>query len=145
MAKMFRPSSRESRIVREIESKKERDRRRALGAIRDCLDPMSNSVASKLVETNIVETTNKNGLEERLRQCLEDLARKSADRDNDAFEIDYQCAPYRQVVAQPHIVSLYLTAFVIEKLIDDKDVVDIFGSDEDIYNCVNEQVIKYLP
>ncbi len=63
----------------------------------------------------------------------------------DDFEIDFQVAPFRNLVPQPQIVSLYVTAFVIEKLINHKDVIDIFGSDEDIYYCINKQVIKFLP
>jgi hypothetical protein len=63
----------------------------------------------------------------------------------DDFDIDYQIAPLRNLVPQPHVVSLYVTSFVIEKLLNDKDVVDIFGSDEDIYLCINQQVRKFLP
>jgi hypothetical protein len=61
------------------------------------------------------------------------------------FDIDYQIAPLRNLVSQPHIVSLYVTSFVIEQLIKHKDVVDIFGSDEEIYFTINEQVKKFLP
>ena len=49
------------------------------------------------------------------------------------------------LVQQPNVVSLYVTAFVIEKLINHKSVVDIFGSDADIYLCVHKQVAKLLP
>jgi uncharacterized protein YaiL (DUF2058 family) len=38
-----------------------------------------------------------------------------------------------------------VTSFVIEQLIKHKDVVDIFGSDEEIYFTINEQVKKFLP
>ena len=93
----------------------------------------------KLIESNLVETTNKNALEEQIQKSLDKLSRI------DEFEIDYQVAPFRNTVTQPHIVSLYMTAFVIEKLINHKDVVDIFGSDEDIYLCINKQVTKFLP
>ena len=61
------------------------------------------------------------------------------------FDIDYQIAPLRNLVPQPNIVSLYVTSFVIEQLIKHKDVVDIFGSDEEIYFTINEQVKKFLP
>jgi hypothetical protein len=54
-------------------------------------------------------------------------------------------APYRQLVKQPNPVSLYLTAYVLEKLIDHKSVVDIYGSDNDIYGCIHDQVTKILP
>ncbi|MDM8552971.1 hypothetical protein QUF72_23025 [Desulfobacterales bacterium HSG2] len=139
MAKIFRPSSRETTILSKIESSKEQVRRQAIRAVKDGIEPLSNAVAMKLVEESLVETTNKNGLEEQIRKCLDKLGR------SDDFDIDYQVAPLRDLVKQPNIVSLYVTSFVIEKLINDRDVVDIFGSDEDIYFCINQQVVKYLP
>ena len=63
----------------------------------------------------------------------------------DDFDVDYQVAPLRNLVPHPHIVSLYVTAFVIEKMIAHKDVVDIYGSDEDIYFAIHQQIKKFLP
>ena len=139
MAKVFRPSTREATILSKIESSKEYARRQAISGIRDCLEPLSNAIATRLIETKLVETTSKNSMEEQISQCLEKLSRA------DDFDIDYQSAPFRALVAQPHVVSLYLTAFVIEQLISHKDIVDIFGSDEDIYICINREVRKHLP
>jgi hypothetical protein len=139
MAKVFRPSTREASILSKIESQKEYDRKRTINAIKDCIDPLSNAIAMKLVDSNLVETTNKNALEEQIQKCLEKLGRA------DDFEIDYQVAPIRNIVPQPNVVSLFLTSFVIEKLIKHKDVVDIFGSDEDIYMSIHQQVKKFLP
>jgi len=93
----------------------------------------------KLVEKELVETTNKNALEDQIRGCLEKLSRA------DDFDIDYQIAPVRNLVSQPQVVSLYVTAFVIEKLINHKDIVDIFGSDEEIYLTINQQVKRFIP
>ena len=139
MAKSFRPSSRESKILSKIESSKEYARRKAITAIQDFIDPLSNTIAMKLVESKFVETDNKNGLEEQIHNCLNKLSHA------DEFDVDYQLAPFRHLVANPHTVSLYLTAFVVEQLINHRDIVDIFGSDEDIYNCINFQVTKFLP
>ncbi len=138
MAKVFRPSSRESKILSRIESSKEYARRKAIGSIRDCIEPLSNAIAMKLIESNLVETTSKNVLEEQISNCLEKLSHA------DEFDIDFQNAPFRNIVPQPNIVSLYVTAFVIETLINHKVVVDIFGSDEEIYLCINQQVTKFL-
>jgi hypothetical protein len=93
----------------------------------------------KLVEEKLVETTNKNGLQEQIMQCLDKLSHA------DDFDVDYKVAPFRNIISQPNIVSLYVTAFVIETVINDKDVIDIFGSDEEIYSCINAQVSKRLP
>ena len=139
MAKVFRPSTRESALLSKIESSKEHARRQAITSIRDCIEPLSNAISMRLVETRLVETTSKNALEEQIHHCLDKLSRA------DDFDIDYQTAPFRQLVSQPHVVSLYVTAFVIEELISHKAVVDIFGSDEDIYGCINREVRKYLP
>jgi len=139
MAKVFRPSSRESRILSKIESQKEYARRKALGGIRDCLEPLANNISSKLVESELVETTSKNALEEQITSCLETLSHA------DDFDIDYKNAPFRALVPHPNVISLYVTAYVIETLIDHKAVVDIFGSDEEIYHCINQQVTKHLP
>ena len=138
MAKVFRPSTRESTLLSKIESSKEHARRQAIAGIRDCIEPLSNAISMRLIETKLVETTSKNSLEEQIHHCLEKLSRA------EEFDIDYQTAPFRHLVSQPHVVSLYVTAFVIEELISHKDVVDIFGSDEDIYGCINREVRKYL-
>ncbi len=139
MAKVFRTSNREASILSKIESSKEYARRMTLKRIVDCIDPLSNAIATKLIETNLVETTNKNSLEEQINNCLDKLQR------SDDFDIDYQVAPLRNLIHQPHVVSIYVTAFVIEKLINHKDVVDIYGSDEEIYLCIHQQVKRYLP
>ena len=139
MAKVFRPSTREESIISKIESSKEHARRMAISAIRDCIDPLSNAIAMKLVENSLVETTNKNSLEEQIKRCLDKLGRA------DDFDVDYQISPLRNLVPQPHVVSIYVTAFVLEQVIKHKDTVDIFGSDEEIYTVINRQVNKFLP
>ena len=139
MSKVFRPSTRESSIISKIESSKEYARRMAISGARDFIEPLSNAIAMKLVESNLVETTSKESLQKQIKGCLEKLSRA------DDFDIDYQIAPIRNLVPQPHVVSLYVTAFVIEQLIKHKDVVDIYGSDEDIYLSIHRQVKKVLP
>ena len=139
MGKVFRPSHRESSLLSKIESSKEHARRRAISAARDHIDTLGNAIAMKLVETQLVETTDKNGLEEQIVKCLDDLSRA------DEFDIDYLIAPYRQLVKHPNVVSIYMTAYLLEKLINHRTVVDIYGSDNDIYGCIHEQVAKILP
>ncbi len=139
MSKKFRPSNLgESKIVSKIALSKELERRNAISAIADGHDLLSNYIAMKLVENNLVETSNKNSLQEQIGFCLEKLIHA------EDFDVDYQIAPFRNIVSDPHAVSLYVTAFVIEKLINHKDTIDIYGTDEEIYTCVHRQVMKYL-
>ena len=139
MAKVFRPSTRESSILSRIESSKEHARRKAINAVRDNIDPLSGAVAMKLVEHKFIETTNKNGLEAQIHESLNTLTYA------EDFDVDYQIAPFRTLVQHPHVVSIYLTAFIIEKLIDHRDIIDIYGSDEEIYLCIHDQVKRYCP
>ena len=138
MPKIFRPSNREASILSKIESSNEYERKRAINKIKDCIEPLSNAIAMKLVENNFIETTNKNSLEEEIKKCLDRLTHSQD------FDVDFQIAPLRTLVERPHIVSIYVTSFVIEKLINHKDIIDIFGSDKDIYLCINSQVDKFL-
>ncbi len=139
MAKVFRPGTRESSILSKIESTKEHMRRMAISRVRDCSEPLANAITSKLIEKDLVETTSQNSFEEQIQKCLDRMTRM------DDFDIDYQIAPIRNLVPQPQIVSLYVTAYVIEKMIDHKDVVDIYGSDQELYFTINQQVKKFLP
>ena len=138
MAKVFRPSRGESRILSKIESSKERARQLAIQQTKNVLEPLSNALAMKLIENKLIQTTSKEDIEKQIEASLEKMTR------SDGFEIDYQIAPFRSLVPRPHIVSLYLTAFVVEQLINHRSVEDIFGSDEEIYNCINRQVSRFI-
>jgi len=138
MAKTFRPSRGESRILSKIETSKERARRLAIQQTKNVLEPLSNAVAMKLIENKLIQTNSKEDIQDQIEAALEKLTR------SDEFDIDYQIAPFRNVVSRPHIVSLYLTAFVVEKLINHRSVEDIYGSDEEIYNCINRQVSRFI-
>jgi len=59
--------------------------------------------------------------------------------------VQFQIANIRNLVPRPHFVSLYVTAYIIEKLINHKSIVEIYGTDEEIYHSVNNQVFKVIP
>ncbi len=139
MGKTFFKGNRESQLLSRIESSKGFERRSTISRVRDVEDKLATSITSKLVESGFVETSNQNSLEEMIHGCLEKLTRA------DDFDIDFCVAPFRDLTVNPNIVALYVTAFVIEKVINHKDTVDIYGSDEDIYSCISMQVKKHIP
>jgi hypothetical protein len=138
MARVFRPSNREAKILSRIESSKERARHRAIEQTRNVMEPLSNAIAMKLIEGNLIETTSKEAIQEQIEGSLQKLTRA------DDFEIDYQIAPIRDLGVRPNIVSLYLTAFVVEQLIKHRSVEELYGSDAEIYHCIHRQVAKFL-
>lgn len=138
MARVFRPSNREAKIISKIESSKERAQRHAIEQLREVWEPLSNAAAMKLIEEHLIETTSKADIQEQLGMSLQKLTR------SEEFDIDYQIAPFRNLVHRPNPISLYLTAFVLEQLINHRSVEDIFGSDEEVYHCINRQVSKFI-
>lgn len=139
MSRDFRPDSRESAVISKLDHAKENQRVSALNLLRQHLDDVSLWITIKLIEERLVETTSKEELERQIQLALQTLL--SADE----FEFQYQTANVRTIVPRPHFVSLYVTAFVVEKLIDHPAVVEIYGADEDIYKCVHKQVMRFLP
>lgn len=139
MGKTFNTGSREAQLLSKIESSKERDKKRAIHAVRENLDLFGNKVSMKLVEDGLVETLSKNAIQDQITKCMDGMCRA------EDFDIDYKIAPFRSLVSNPNVVSLYLTAFILETLINHKDVIDIYGSDEDIYYCVQKVLSQFLP
>lgn len=138
MAKNFRPSSRESQILSKIESSREREKQQMIHQLKDKLETVSNAISMKLIEKDLIETTNKNGLQKQIEACLEEISKA------DDFDLDYKVAPFRNIVKSPNVISLYVTAFIVEDLINHRDIEDIFGADSDIYSCVHTEIKKHL-
>jgi hypothetical protein len=138
MAKVFRPSNREAKILSRIESSKERAQRHAIEQLKEVVDPLSNAISMKFIEERLVETTSKDDIQEQIARSMQKLTHA------EDFDIDYQIAPIRNLVPRPNVVSLYLTSFVTEQLINHRSVEDVYGSDLEIYNCINRQVSKFI-
>ncbi len=138
MGRVFRPSNRESKILSKIESSKERALRFAIDQLRDVTEPLSSAIAMKVIQDNLIETNSKDAIQEQIAGSLQKLTRA------DEFDIDYQIAPVRNIVPRPNLISLYVTSFVVEQLINHRSVEDIYGSDEQIYHSINSQVAKYI-
>jgi len=139
MARDYRPNVREMSVISKLDQAKEIQRVRALQLLRDHVDELSGRIAMKLIESKLVETISKTELEEQIHRCLSTLLTA------EDFEVQYQVANIRDLVPRPHFISLYVTAYIIEKLIDHRCIVDIYGTNEEIYRCVNTQVTRLIP
>jgi len=139
MAREYRPNVRESAVISRLDHAKESQRINALNLLRQHLEEVSWRIVTKLVEERLVETTSMDDLEGQIQQALQTMLT------SEEFEIQYQTANLRTLVPRPHFISLYVTAFIVEKLIDHPSVKEIFGTDEDIYACVNRQVSRFIP
>jgi hypothetical protein len=138
MAKDYRPNVRESNVISRLDSAKEAARTAAINQLHEVEEELANRIAMKLIEQKLIETKNKKELERQLAGCIKTLIMA------EDFDVQYQIAPLRTIVRRPNFISLYITAFIIEKLINHRTIIDIYGTDEEIYECVNSQVIRLI-
>ena len=139
MAREYRPNARESAVISRLDHEKESQRFHAMNLLRDNQEALSDKIATKLIEERLVDTTSKDDLESQIHFALQTLLTA------EEFDIQFHIANVRTLVPRPHFVSLFVTAYIIEKLIDHKCILEIYGTDEDIYHCVNRQVSKVIP
>lgn len=139
MSRDYRPNARESAVISKLDHAKESQRYNALSLLRQNLEDLSSRIATKLIEERLVETTSKDDLDGQIQIALQRVLTA------EEFEIQFETANIRTLVPRPNFISLFVTAYVIEKLIDHKSIVEIYGTDEDIYRCVNNQVSRIIP
>jgi hypothetical protein len=139
MGREYRPNVRETAVISKLDHAKENQRLNAMHQLRENIDALSDRVAMKLIEEKLIETTNLEELERQIHICLQQLLAA------EEFEVQFQTANLRTLVPRPNFISLYLTAFITERLIDHKGVVEMYGTDEDIYRCVDKQVSRQVP
>jgi N-methylhydantoinase B/oxoprolinase/acetone carboxylase alpha subunit len=134
----YRPNARESAVISRLDHAKESQRYNAMNQLRQNLEEMADRISMKLIEERLIETISKADLEEQIRFALQKIL------DSEEFEIQYQTANLRTLVPRPNFISLFVTAYIVEKLIDHKCIVDIFGTDDEIYRSVNRQVGRFV-
>lgn len=130
----FNTNYREENLISRLESSRQSAWVRQLSQLGDCADQLAQRLAMKLIDTKLIETTNQRDVEEQLATNLGDLLQA------EDFDIQYAISPLRNLVPRPNRISLYVTAFIIEKLINHRSVVDVYGTDEEIYAVVNNEV-----
>lgn len=95
------------------------------------LPEIHNKLSQTLLMQKVVETGNPAAVSETLLKGLKKALNASP------FDFDYFIAPVRGLVPRPNPYSLYMTQFILEVLIEDPNVIDIYGTDEDVYRIVN--------
>ena len=89
-----------------------------------------------LLMEKIIETDNTAAVSDRLLKGLKKVLRSSE------FDFKYFIAPIRQLVPRPNPISLYMTQYILEVLIDDPSVVEVYGTDLEIYKVVNHVITQ---
>lgn len=119
------------KTIRAIDRKREQERRRMFIHVRDNAELFATKLVQRLIDRKIIETTSVESIQQVFEKQLRALI------EIEEFDLQMKLAPVRTLVQDPNIVSLFLTAFIIEDLIEHKDIQDIFGEDLDIYRSLD--------
>ena len=134
----FSTNYREENIISRLESSRQSQWSRQIMQLGDCHEQLAQKLAMRLVGDELIETTNQRDVEDQLAGNLSSLI------DAEDFDIQFAIANVRNLIPRPNRISLYVTAFIIEKLISHRSVEDVFGTDQEIYEAVNEEVTKMI-
>ncbi len=125
------------KTIRGIDRKREQERRFMLQKARENADELAAKLVQRLIDKGIVETTSVQNLHDTFEEQLKKLSNL------EEFDIQLKVAPLRTLVPDPNIISLYLTQFIIEDLINHSAIQDIYGEDLDIY-LATDSIFKTL-
>ncbi len=98
------------------------------------LNEIHSGLTQELLMQEIVETDNTGAFSDLILKGLKKLSRTNE------FDYKYYIAPIRGLVPRPNPISLYMTQYILEDVLNDPCVIDIFGTDVDIYKTVNKVV-----
>ncbi len=122
-----------------IDRKRERERHFMLQTAFKNSEELSTRLVQRLLDKHILETTSESAIREAFSKQLKKLS------DMEEHEINFKIAPIRQLVPNANFISLYLTQYIIEDLIDHRDIEDIFGEEGDIYMAVDSVLDALRP
>lgn len=95
------------------------------------LSEIHNQLSQVLLMEKIIETDNAAAVSDLLLKGLRKIIRSSE------FDFKYFIAPIRSLVPRPNPISLYMTQYILEELMHDPSVIEVYGTDLEIYKVVN--------
>jgi Protein of unknown function (DUF507) len=100
------------------------------------LPEIHKSLSQNLLMEKIIETDNPTAVSDLILKGLRKILKTNE------FDFKYFIAPIRNLVTRPNPISLYLTQFILEVMIDDPSVIDVYGTDQEIYKIVNDVITR---
>ena len=106
---------------------------------REMAPELAVSLVQRLLDLHIIETNSAHAIQEVMAKQLQQLS------DMEEFDMQFKIAPIRNLTPDPNVISLYLTQFIIEDLINNSHIQDVFGDDLEIYRAVDSILSKIRP
>lgn len=138
MAKVHISANRSTdKTIRAIDRKRERERRKMYHQAKDHAEVLATKLVQRLIDRGVIEASSVSNIKESIQAQLQNLPHL------DDFDLQLKIAPVRTLVQDPNFVSLYLTQYVVEDLIEHPDIQDVFGDDLDVYRAI-DSVLRVL-
>ncbi len=142
----------QDRLIDRLERKEKRESFRRDRFFKFKLAEIHNKVSQALLLNKIIETENPQAISDLVKQSL-----NKAYKSNE-FDFKYFIAPIRTLIPRPNPYALYVTQYILEVIINDPHVIDIYGTDLEIYTLIDniisqinerfeqteEQIVKQL-
>jgi hypothetical protein len=139
MARHMNPSSSTNKTIDAIDRKRERERRSMLRKSREHAAELSSALVQRLLDHHIIETDSNQAIQEAMEKQLKTMS------EMEEFDMQFKIAPIRTLTQDPNIISLFITQYIIEDLIDHPHIQDVFGDDLDVYRSVDSILSKIRP
>ncbi len=136
MARHMNPSGSANKTIDAIDRKREREKKQIFRKARENSEELAVILVNHLMEQHIIEVSSDQEIKELMAKQLASAG------DLEEFDLLFKIAPIRNITTDPNVLSLLLTQFITESLIDHPKVIDVFGDDLDIYNSVDAIIGK---
>ena len=125
------PNRATDRTIRTIDRKREQERRKMFLRAKDHAQEFAAKLVQRLIDREIIETNSISAVKDAFETQLLKLGYL------EEFELQMKIAPVRTIAQDPNVVSLYFTQYIVEDLIQNPAIQDVFGDDLDIYLAVD--------
>lgn len=122
-----------------IDRKRERERQNMLQTLYRNAPELATKLVQRLLDKHIIETNSVDAI----REVFNNLFHKLPEMED--FDIQYKTAPLRGLTNDPNFISLYVTQYIAEDLLDHDKIQDVFGDDLAIYQAVDSVLGSLRP
>ena len=134
--KTWHSGKEQDKLLKKLERQEREQAFQRTRFLRFRLSEIRNELTQSLLMKGIIETDNPAAVSDLILNGLKKAMRSPE------FDFKYFIAPVRDLVSRPNPYSLYMTQYIKEVVIDDSNVIDIYGTDEEIYEVVNKVFSK---
>lgn len=134
--KRFGSGTVQDKLINRLERKEKQEAFQRDRFFRFKLPEIHSRLSQTLLMEKVVETENPSAVSDLLLKGLKQALRSSE------FDSKYFVAPIRDIVPRPNLLSLYVTQYILEVVLNDPAVIDVYGTDVEIYQSVNRVISR---